>query len=831
MNNTDLFRFDFVDRENQKLLIQNLFENKTESNILWLNGPHGVGKSFFLKNMSNFTSCPEKIYVELKAEDKEQNCLLDLLVSIGEKVRYPFIKFFRENYLEVVNIVKSAVVFTTKQITKIDLSNLINSMYDSTRLFVLSKNQQKEKQNATRMICSYINELLDQKDILVVLDNFSLCDIKSLNIIIDIILYYYKNEQSEHKIFFILSTTSNENNNYISNAIKEKLPVCPCYIDNFKDSKYFSNILNRIFTFSKADIERIFAFCEGNPQKLRDFIHKLFDNNGIHLSSKHKPHIDLEVVNSIIRSGTTDLVIKELAPTERIIISVIVLFGKVMTIDFLTDISLFVISNFHFHLNINLENISTSLLNLIYNETIELFRYNNQDYVKIEHDLKFYNIQSQLNDDPFHELINESIYSFLTRTGKKYISDIFTQTDLNDSIAYHSYKSKVSNWQSLNYCVGKTKYELCLFGEASLVFDRITDYIDAMSFEEQYIIADCYYQSGQYPKCRKIISSLYYTKRNLFNYNAYFLYARVEGILLNKEFALGILKQALALEETNEVKQLQIKCIRQQLLTNIKDRRIEAKQIFDDIKNYSPQSVKSSYEYSNFLTSTVEFYRGNEAQIDLEESKRIALNYNNDLLLAEISFNMGFDDFWEGHLESAKKNFEDSYNIFSHVRQHELAYPLNNLASYYMIKNDLDSAISCLNEAILWAQSYYAKTVIKTQLMICYGLLCDNYSLTLAEEIKEQMAENDLDNDVSAYIKYHYNLGFVYKQMGRTMDSNQEFYYATKKATSLIPSNLPHTWIYELDARLGTWVNDNLSKYTNYINKMFDPWLLTINHY
>jgi len=54
MDNTSLFRFNFVDRKEQKQLINDFLKDKTDSNVLWIHGLHGVGKSFLLNNINNF---------------------------------------------------------------------------------------------------------------------------------------------------------------------------------------------------------------------------------------------------------------------------------------------------------------------------------------------------------------------------------------------------------------------------------------------------------------------------------------------------------------------------------------------------------------------------------------------------------------------------------------------------------------------------------------------------------------------------------------------------------------------------------------------------------
>ena len=148
----------------------------------------------------------------MKSENSEQNCLLELLRELGNITKCSFTHFFKENYMEVISILKNAAVFTIKQITEIDLEELSNSLFDTTKLYVYEKNAQKEQQNAIKLISSYLNKILSNSSLLIIIDNFSLCDKKSLSIIIDIILNYQKN--NDVQIYFILSTTSDNDNKY-----------------------------------------------------------------------------------------------------------------------------------------------------------------------------------------------------------------------------------------------------------------------------------------------------------------------------------------------------------------------------------------------------------------------------------------------------------------------------------------------------------------------------------------------------------------------------------------------------------------------------------------
>lgn len=49
MKNTELFCFGFVDRAKERATLQKFLNMELPSNILWINGPSGVGKTFFIE--------------------------------------------------------------------------------------------------------------------------------------------------------------------------------------------------------------------------------------------------------------------------------------------------------------------------------------------------------------------------------------------------------------------------------------------------------------------------------------------------------------------------------------------------------------------------------------------------------------------------------------------------------------------------------------------------------------------------------------------------------------------------------------------------------------
>lgn len=830
MDNRDLFNFKFVDRDKQKKDIINLISGKTKSNVLWIDGPHGVGKSFLLDHINEFAPYTKTVYLDINAEDKNPNCLLSLLQTIGKNTKFSFLKFFKENYLEIIKIVKDAAIFATERLSGIDLSVIVDSMFDSSKLFISKKQNANEQQNSIKMLGCYINEILKDNGLLIILDNFSLCDKNSLNIILDLVVTYLDyNPINENKIYFIFSTTTETNNEnpLVANSIKERIPVEVSDIRKFSSVEYFTDILGNIFDLQKVKaqtINDIFIFCDGNPQKLHSLIHKIYDKKGITFyKNSSKAILDESVVIKIISYGTVEFKLSDLSPSERIIVSIIVSFGRIMTVNFLINITKYILSELEFYPYSSENEIKTAIYSLINGGKIKLIKHNNKSCIKMEHDIVYHSIKQQLNLDPFIVEINANIYKFLMAEKSFFLSEGYNENDYLDSLATHAFLSETGNWITLNIECGKNKYKAGLYTDAKKYFDRVSFVFNKPNYIDALIFADCYYQTGDYGESERILNNVYQTSKQPFSFEAYCLYAKVENLLLNKEKAAFFARCASEKDNISDIQKLVAKKIEMQCLINTKDKREIAKKIFDKIKSDSNKEVIDTIEFCRFLLSTVEFYNGASAQNDLKQAEKIALCKSDQFVLGEIYFNMGFDYFWEKEFKEAKSNFIKSYNYLIKVKPHESIYPLNNLASYYLIKGNTEKAMFCLNNAYLWVTSNYAKFVIKTQMMICYALDNNKKCLVIADELIAKYMKGNY-TDICLKIKLFYNLCFVYNKF--KIIEKRDYYYNQVTTLALNVNNeiLPHSFITQL-SKTNTERNIEIKTLNN-----FDPWLLTLNH-
>lgn len=98
-------------------------------------------------------------------------------------------------------------------------------------------NNDRKDQSAQKVIINYIKDMSQKEKLLIIFDDFSLCDEKSTDFIIEIILQLIDDDN----IKFIISTTPEEleRRQNIQIMLMEKLPLTPLSVEDFKDEVFF----------------------------------------------------------------------------------------------------------------------------------------------------------------------------------------------------------------------------------------------------------------------------------------------------------------------------------------------------------------------------------------------------------------------------------------------------------------------------------------------------------------------------------------------------------------------------------------------------------------
>lgn len=827
MNNTDLFEFVFVDRENETKQIKKILKEKTQ-NVIWIYGKHGVGKSYFIDHIIGEIPTENVVYIELKSEEKSIKCIQILLEKIEAVTNISFLSYFQKNYKTISKLVQGVISSIIEYTTGMDISSLAEVILDSDRLFMNNNNQQ---QNNLKLIISYLNSILEKQDLLIIIDNFFLCDSQSLDLLINIFQYYKIN--NHYKIFFILCTS--DNGNKIEYQLQEKVALEPIELKSFDDYNYFYDILIKIFKFTPDKInmiKQIFEFCEGNPAQLKTFIHMLYSDGGIKFDEIEDRAIWKDAaVEKIIYNNCHEYKVKEMNYTKQLILYVIVEFQKILTIDLLIDLVSYLRNKRCFiGIDFSEREIYEAVLNLKQDGIILIFHEQNKFYVKIEHDLKYYSFKAQFSTDSFMPQINGIFFEYIIHKKEILLSQGLKENLITELLAWHSYYGKVSNWMTYNCELGNQQYQHGDYKSSAKTFERLDGNWSFLDNNQKLIIGRCFFFTGKYSLANRVLKSIADIEETI-AYDYYLLLAQVNNILFDKEKAIEIIDNNLMNVCFSELQWLESQNLKQRILSNIGTMRNESKIIFDNIKSKISPSIKKTAIYGKFLMSTIEFYRGHNADTDLKEVEKIAISTNNQYLLAILYTNKGFHEFWQGKIEVAKEDFKFSKEKLASIRMHEMAYPLNNLGVCYLMEGKIDTALTCFQTGLLWNQSRYVDITLKTMLMVCYAIKKNDFCFALIEELKNVLNTPNI-TDISIHLKVTYSIGFVYKCYGDMENYDRYIQKSFKIALKSSNNALPYIWFEKYDKKIQQYIDDNIdsNKYASFYQLRFEPWLVTLNH-
>ena len=306
---------------------------------------------------------------------------------------------------------------------------------------------------------------------------------------------------------------------------------------------------------------------------------------------------------------------------------------------------------------------------------------------------------------------------------------------------------------------------------------------------------------------------------------------------MQKSESINILNYMLKYYQT-DFEQMNVLDMKQRILSNIESERINAKAIFDELLIRYKQS-KNEKLYHDFLISSMEYYRGDTVQNNFDILENIYLMNDNQLMLAELDLNRGFDFFWQGKIDKAKDKFKSSMKVFERIRIHEISYALNNYANCLMMEGDFESAISSIRRALMFNESEYTEKTLKTHLMVCYAIINNDNYYRLFSELEQYIIENKNSRlDISLYLKITYALGFVQEIAGneknnKSLFKNSDDYTSESLniANNYDSNTLPYLWFKDWRNDVEQDIKQRIDeKYQDFYDYRFEPWLLTITH-
>lgn len=831
MKNTQLFQFKFVDRSRERETLFQFLNNRTQCNILWINGASGVGKTYFIeKNILE----PRKegptpvVYFNQEASSTAAPYLTQFIKVLSEVSKISFLGFIRDNYDAIFDVTKKVAVKILSTNALNDFG-LVENGLNLTKHF-LTKDRQ-EHHTLVKVVDNYLRHIASKAQALIILDNFTRCDEESLDIFSTVL----HKHQGDQNLQFVLVTTEEQLRERLDilTLLSEKIDVLRITLNPFSSSTYFFEILDKVFDLRQCqqeDIQRLFQVCKGLPQKLKIFLMNLYSQDGINYQSEQteKAMFVYDKLYKLLQRELIDFDYDGLPQEEKFILKLVTEWGVPIELGLLqklveyianVDISLqeFTGSIFRRAL-LNLENVG------ILEKTYEV----NTCHIKVKHDSIYYAVSQLLREDPVKtQFIHYSMLQFL-----EIERDRFSQRDRAALEAYHSFCAKAGNWKQANAEYGLELANDKQYIKAQKVLDRLSDVIRDLTAEQVLAIANNAYNAGEYEKADSVLDLL--TPEALTIKERFLLQTtrcRTAMMRLNYTKAISSIGQLLdggdALSAEQHLEALYLKEVALCLTPGGYSR---AKRLFREIVRQYDKTT-SPFWMERIYRTAMDYYRGNTSKKYLRQALEISQALPDKEEEAKATHNLGFEHFRCGEYSEAMDCFQKSRTILENIKPHEMAYCLNNIAAVHMARANYKLALDALDEAAFWNRSDYASVTIKGNQLICHYF---SGQFSEANQIKEellQFAQGEPQIDDKVYKKIYTNLAVI------LMDTKD-----TPHAANLLKQCLPHlktdtpyssARVKKLLHMLGDAAGEtvHLLHYVDYyLNLPFEPWVLTFGN-
>lgn len=826
MDSRRLFQFRFVDRFQQKRQIYDFLDNKLQYNTLWLSGKQGIGKTRLIYEILEKQNSKRNEFLVCSFEtDKGIDKLEEFIKQLQNIADLDFTDFLKTHYSSLLDISKQVTVQILKMVG-LDLSGFITAAHDSATLFV---SRSKQQHSAMKVIANYIDVILKNKSLIVVLDHFSACKIESVDLFMQIIGQFIGNK----KIHFIISTTDEEmvERNDIRDNLLLKIPLISIILEAFDEDIYFYEILQEIFEMpneAKSLVSQIYTICEGSPVRLQAALMELYRNNTIQLG-KEKATLDFSRLRQIILQNKFGFKLEHYKISSQIILRLIISLREQVPSHLLLDAGKYIFEKMFPGMSVLTNNLAEDLANL-YQFNIIDFSIDGSGVVKISNPIIRETLRERFSNDPIHRLFGQMLLSYLQENIDYILSMGITQMWIEEMIVIHSIKGQVTNWVDSALKYGLAKYKDNLFFEAIDYFYAIQKKLNDVSSENLIKIADCFFQVGKYDEAESVLQIV--EGRNdydkwLFNY----YYSKIENVQLRKEHALQLAKAAVK-HSKNEEERIVALNMQQQILVDTTGGKLEAKTIFDDlVARFDESDTYTQKLILPTLKTAIDFYHDKKAFSYLSQALQTALENDNQLEEAFILTNKGFEYFRQGNASEAESCFIDSAKKLFNIRIHEISFPLNNLANCYMSRNMFEEAITILLRASLWNTSGYAFVTIQTLLMVCYAHIDKHEkSLQIANELNSYITLFGI-TDTTMLRKIYLNMAMVYQHLKEdelSINYALKAYPISKQTSSWYRAYNIVKHLFKDDKNPLLYCKNGEEWYWS--NGCFEPWLITFSH-
>lgn len=831
MTNIDLIQFDFVDRKKESKEINRILTKGNTFFSIPVIGCKGAGKNCFVDKVIKEHKDKKFVIINFK-EINEGTGFLTLLNELEKQTKNEFSSFLKKNYTKITNLASDS--FQGMDFGKSFLiSKLFILMLNASMLFSSIKGEQETSIN---VIKKYLKKLSNKYDFVLVLKNISYCDEVSLKSILTLLTSLYLEKTSMQCIVTIDRDSWDNDEQNIRSYFTMKISSCPICISAFNNYQLFYEMMFNIFKFKREDIpsiQQVFLACNGCPGKLKEIIGKFYMYNAKKLINiDSKVPWDSQTIEKILTKETCPSLEN---PYDEIILQILVSLRVPLPYFLLLNMAkyacnspvLFILQDMNTISEFEIKK-SISRLAKVYN-LLSFFKHDNIDWLKFSDDILRELFYEKYKNENILPQISNMLCKFFEEHKQEVLHAIGTE-NYELSYANQMFIAKSCGWEEINFKAGQSVYQSNQLILAQNFFLKIKDYWSRLNSKDAFIVSKCFFDTGKYNYSYDVIKNL---NPNEFTFEEAMHLVKIKSINMQKKEAVALLDNMLSNPKFAKNK-FYILDIKQRILSNIRDQRNCAKKIFDDLM----QDFEKGNENipCEFLISAMEYYRGEKVQKCFDYLENYYKSTDNQMMLAELEVNRGFDLFWQGKIEEAKKCFAKSLPVLKATKPHELSYALNNYANCLMMKGEFEAAVQVLQKAIIFNESLYASIVLKTHLMICYVILEQPKFKELYYEIKQYIISQEKESlDISIYLKVYYNLGVVQEIEKIEENSTEEINFiqkAIQTANQYPNDTLPYIWFQNWKEDVETDIKHriNIEKYYPFFSYRFEPWLLTITH-
>ena len=831
-DNTMLYEFVFRDRDNERKKLD-AFLSDSKGKILWIYGHEGYGKTFFLLQCLENNSHDDVIYVKCP-ESKDRaiigECLYDLLEKLKAKTNEGFVSFLNQ-YKELINAFKE------------DFNEKIPLIQTNLWKYIISKNayfidRDSQQNNLPSILNAYIEKHWNNKALIIAIDNLENCDLESLNILIDFIKY---NLADTKKRFILISTNLNQNPSDNEKELARQLPHHVLQINEIPDQDCFISMLPvklSIENLTKNDIEAIYNFCHGIPEKLQDLLFHLDMQNKIdYMEDKIKLKSD-QIEDYIKENRDSDKQQLEESifnnAENQSILLVIVCIGKPLSGGLLKMCAEYLYYN-TLCLPFTDEKYREALQSLM-PRPIKLDFKNNTYYT--DQSSVFDQLKKHFNENGLYQYSCNKLYDFFQKHPddlKKYIS----VEERNELLADLAYDSENFGWENINYLCGKSFFDTKNMYHAFKYFQRLKGSDICLHAEQQYTIGVTYYEIGKYKDAVKILEKVCTSELSAsVLYYYYIYYGKSLNMIRDHSKAEDSFKKASDQSLPDSNNKIYAEYLRHLVLIQLPDKWKEGEEIYTRlvekvISAYQKGDNKYLFQIANakLLKCCYNFYYNQDALNLMNIGEKIAVHLKDPIEQAFILHNIGFEYIREDKTDMALKYFDNAYTTLCKLKIHESAYPLNNRGICKMFSSDYPGAADDLTKALLYAESYYVKLTSTTMLMQCYHLLKKQEEYNYYKKKLEKEFEKEQYDDPAIVRKIYMNLAICEHRDGNDFCARK----CMKKIEKIIPNTSSEYRADKLCQELFSIEEQPEKKYifsrSEYFNNLnFEPWFITLSH-